>query len=74
MLFKEENEKQPLLCHKSLLDFVKRYKITLEQKETLGLLLQKHMYEQITKEIIDILQKAPPKEECQFENERIPTY
>lgn len=76
MQFMGEDEKQPLLWHKALLDFVKRYgcELTLEQREALGPLLQKHKHEQITKEIIDILQKTPPREEGQFEEERIPTY
>lgn len=76
MQFLGEDEKQPLIWHKSLLDFVKKYgaELTYEQREALEPLLQKHKHDQITKEIIDILQKTPPREEGEYQEENIPTY
>lgn len=76
MQFLGEDDKQPLMWHKSLLDFVKRYGVFLneEQREALEPLLQKHKHDQITKEIRDFLSKNPPVEEGEYQEENIPTY
>ncbi|OHS97651.1 Bystin [Tritrichomonas foetus] len=63
--FLGEDEKQPLIWQKALLDFIKRYgqELTYEQREALEPLLQKQHHQQITPEIRSILEKVPPREE-----------
>ena len=75
LYFMAEDEKQPLIWHKTLLDFVKRYgkELTYEQREALDQLLQKHPHHQITQEIRSTLAKVPPREET-GESVNIPTY
>lgn len=69
------DEKQPLLWHKALLEFVKSYCIDLqnEQREAIVQIMQKHRHEQIDKEIISLFEKIPPREEVP-EPESIPLY
>lgn len=71
------DEKQPLLWHQALLDFVQKYGVELlfEQRDHLEMLLQKHKHEKITPEILKYLSEHPPREEFAHAIvENVPTF
>lgn len=68
-------EQQPIFWHQTLLKFVKNYgeNINFEQREAFDQLLKFHKHPQITKEIYQILQKVPPREDV-VEEQFIPIF
>jgi hypothetical protein len=67
------NEKQPLLWHRALFDFVKRYAtdVTLEQRDALVPLVRMHPHAYFTGEIGKVFDAVPPREDM-VEAETIP--
>jgi essential nuclear protein 1 len=74
MAFTGIDEKQPLLWHKAILDFAKKYgrDILYEQREALAGLLRKHNHPQITPEILKVFASVPPREEQSLIEEVVP--
>jgi essential nuclear protein 1 len=65
LAFMGTEEKQPLLWHRAIFDFVKKYSkdILQEQRDSLAQLLRKHGHPQITPEIFKVFDTVPPREE-----------
>jgi essential nuclear protein 1 len=58
-------ERQPLIWHRALVDFVKRYgsDLTMEQREAIAELVAKHSHPHITPEIFKCFEQVPPRED-----------
>jgi essential nuclear protein 1 len=65
MAFLQFDEKQPLLWHHALVDFVKRYgrDLTQEQRDAVTQLVAKHSRHHVTPEVFKYFREVPPREE-----------
>ena len=76
LAFQGIDEPQPVLWHRAVLDFAKKYgkDVTEEQREALAVLLEKHKHDKITPEIIATFKAIPPREEVYTEQSYVPTF
>jgi essential nuclear protein 1 len=75
MRFLAIDGKQPLLWHRALVDFVKRYgrDLTQEQRAAVAELVAKHSHHHVTPEVFTVFKQVPPREEGE-PAEPIPTF
>jgi len=68
MAFLQFDGKQPLLWHRALVDFVKKYgrDLVQAQREAIAQLVAKHSHHHITPEVLKFFEEVPPREEDTF--------
>lgn len=76
LAFQNVDEPQPLLWHKAMLEFAKKYgkDVTEEQRVALATLFEKHKHDKVTPEILATYKATPPREEGYGEETFVPTY